>query len=275
MAAAARGLPLLALLVAIAATSARAEVTVNPGALELLPPPRPASPEPGTRPLGTRPPATRTPVTRPPGNHTPVANGSPTRTPATPSPTPSLPPAVVAPTPRPRIPDSPPAIAALPPPAPVPPPRPAPTPVVTITPDAPGVAGPLPKGVRVTFGPERTDLNPATEAALRDLARTLRNTPDTPINIYAYATGVPEDPSTARRVALGRALAARAVLITEGIPSTRIYPRALGPTGGDTAPDRVDVITGPPGPPPPEAPPTTPTLTTPALTSPTRTTPTR
>jgi hypothetical protein len=55
---------------------------------------------------------------------------------------------------------------------------------------------------------------------------------------------VPEDPSTARRLSLGRALAARAVLINEGIPSTRIYPRALGATGGDTDRDRVDVTTG-------------------------------
>ena len=42
-----------------------------------------------------------------------------------------------------------------------------------------------------------------------------------------------------------RALAARAVLISEGIPSARIYVRALGAAGGDGPADRVDVTSAP------------------------------
>ena len=115
--------------------------------------------------------------------------------------------------------------------------------------DAPGAASQIANGVRVTFGPDRYDLNPATEAALRELARTLKDK-DTSINVYAYAAGSSEDPSTPRRLSLARALAARAVLMSEGIASPRIYPRALGPQGGDADHDRVDVVAGNPSPPP-------------------------
>ena len=62
------------------------------------------------------------------------------------------------------------------------------------------------------------------------------------IDVVATAAGSADDPSTPRRLSLSRALAVRAVLINEGIPSTRIYPRALGPNIGDGPPDRVDVI---------------------------------
>ena len=143
------------------------------------------------------------------------------------------------------IPTVPPAIAALPPPPPIPAPR---IPVVAVPPiaaNAPGTATPQPNGLRITFGPDRQDLNADTDAALRALARSVR-AGTAAVTVLAYAAGTADDPSTARRLALGRALTARAVLINEGIASSRIYPRALGATGGDTDPDRVDVTTGPP-----------------------------
>ena len=72
--------------------------------------------------------------------------------------------------------------------------------------------------------------------------------------MVATAAGSADDPSTPRRLSLSRALAARAVLITEGIASTRIYVRALGASGPpDGPPDRVDVSAGLPGAPPPAA----------------------
>ena len=220
---------LLLLAASLAAGPASAQVTVNPGALDLLPTqpaprqqPRPAAPRPAPRANAPAPP------------------------PASPAP---APPAPVAQTPKPTLPVTPPAIAALPPAIPVPPARPLPTPVVPVAVDAPGTASPVPGGLRVTFGPDRQDLNPATEAALRELARSLRANDQANVNVYAYAAGTAEDPSTARRLSLGRALAARAVLITEGIASTRIYPRALGSAGGETDRDRVDVVAGTPGPP--------------------------
>lgn len=97
-------------------------------------------------------------------------------------------------------------------------------------------------GVRATFGADRSDLNSVTEAAIRSFARPLKATQQA-VNVAAYAAGSADDPSTPRRLSLARALAARAVLINEGIPSTRIYVRALGPAGGDGPPDRVDVST--------------------------------
>ncbi len=240
-----------------AAAQAFAQVTVNPGALDLLPaaPARPASPRPQPRPAPRSPAAPRpatpgqaaTPNpagtqqagTKPTGPNqagaTSAGAAASSATPAKPTPPP--------------LPVVPPAIAALPPPLAVPPPRAQPVATVSVSPDAPGVASPVPNGTRVTFGTDRQDLNPGTEAALRAFARQMRGNDLATVNIYAYAAGTPDDPSTARRLALGRALAARAVLINEGVASTRIYPRSMPPTGSEPASDRVDVLLGPPGPP--------------------------
>jgi hypothetical protein len=60
-------------------------------------------------------------------------------------------------------------------------------------------------------------------------------------NVVAYAAGIADDPSVARRVSLSRGLSVRAALMADGVPSTRIYVRALGASGGDAPPDRVDL----------------------------------
>jgi len=110
--------------------------------------------------------------------------------------------------------------------------------------------------VRVTFGPGTADLNPATQAALVAIAQKAKATPGEPVNILAHAPEIPDDPSTPRRLSLTRALVARAVLINQGIDSTRIYVKALGPTDLDGGPaDRVDVVLSPtPAPATPPAP---------------------
>lgn len=216
-----------------------AQVTMNKGALDALPREKPAphrrpAPHPTTRPAPRAHPAPRpaAPQTSTPQTPTPPAQATAPVEPA-----------------KPAIPLTPPAILALPPPTPVPLANPAPPPTVPVADDAPGQARSITGGVRVTFGPDRVDLNPATVAALRDFAHGLADKDGASINIYAYAAGNPEDPSAPRRLSLERALAARAVLINEGIASPRIYPRALGPAGGNADPDRVDVVTGPPTPP--------------------------
>jgi hypothetical protein len=72
---------------------------------------------------------------------------------------------------------------------------------------------------------------------------------DLPVTVQAYAQGTKEDPSTPRRLSLSRGLAARAVLLNDGIASTRIYLRALGASdAGDGPPNRVDVTLEAPGP---------------------------
>ena len=94
----------------------------------------------------------------------------------------------------------------------------------------------------MTFGPDRADLNGATVQALRDFARTLKANEQETVNLVATAAGTADDPSTPRRLSLSRALAARSVLVNEGIASTRIYVRALGTNGPEGPADRVDLI---------------------------------
>ncbi len=209
-------------------SAARAQPTngpaVNNGALDAL---KPAAPAPRPRPPSAR-----------PAPH-PPANGP--KTAAHPAP------AVVPVPPKPPVvPIAPPAIAAIPPAVTVPTQRPPEPPPIPVADDAPGDASSMPGGVRTTFGANRSELNAATEAAIRSFAHPLRDTAQA-IQVMAYAAGSPEDPSTPRRLSLARALAARAVLINEGIASTRIYVRALGPAAGDGPPDRVDLSTNTPG----------------------------
>ncbi len=141
------------------------------------------------------------------------------------------------------------------------PPRPAPPPpTIPVLADAAGDATKILGGTRITFGAGKSDLNPTTEAAVRAIALLAKADPAMDVNVYAYAAGPPDDPSTPRRLSLSRALAARSVLISEGIASTRIYVRALGATPSDGPPDRVDVTQAGvgPAPAPPSAAPTPP-----------------
>jgi outer membrane protein OmpA-like peptidoglycan-associated protein len=121
--------------------------------------------------------------------------------------------------------------------------------VVEVVTEAPGEALRLEDGWRITFGPGRSELNQATAKALRDLARSLPALAS--VTVSAYAPGTPEDPSTSRRLSLARALAARGVLIAEGVVSTRIVVRALGasqPAIAAGPPDRVDIAISVPSP---------------------------
>ena len=233
-----------------------AQVRVDPGALGQLEQSAPAPAAPTAR--TTARPATRTPphrrpaprkVPHPPAHPAvsrPAAPASPAQAKPRPAPRPATPPATqpatLAPAPPPAV--------VLPPVLQPPTPPPAPALPVPVLPDAAGEATKLPNGIRITFAPGKADLNPATAAALQALARAVKGDPNVDLNLYAYAAGAPDDPSTPRRLSLSRALNVRAVLINEGIVSTRIYPRALGATPSDGPADRVDVTNGPPPAPP-------------------------
>jgi outer membrane protein OmpA-like peptidoglycan-associated protein len=143
----------------------------------------------------------------------------------------------------------PPVIPAAPPPPPAfkapvtdvplhPEPPPPPVPVVAT---AVGTAGSIDGGSRITFGNGSADLNPATMQALLDFVAQLKANPDARAQIDAYSAGTADDPSTPRRMSLARGLAARAVLINGGIPSTRIYVRAIGQPHDSGPADRVDI----------------------------------
>ena len=165
------------------------------------------------------------------------------------APPPPMPPPPMLPPPMLPPPVLPPPV--LPPPM-LPPPlavttRPAAPPgTVTITADAPGGIAVLAGGLRVTFGGGRADMTQATSDAIRTLARSSGKTANFNVTGLAAANG--DDVSAPRRLALSRGLAIRALLINEGIASTRIYVRALGNNAeaiGTAPADRTDIVVSP------------------------------
>jgi outer membrane protein OmpA-like peptidoglycan-associated protein len=208
-------------------SGAEAQVSVDMHALDSLGPASPARPAPA-------------PVRRPAPPPAPVAANKPSgATAPTPqpntatqdhaSPRPST--ATAAPPPVPAVP-----VPALPTTQPAMPPpsttvaAPAPTPL------------PLPPPVRLVFDEGKTELTPADEATIRDLARSIPLPAADSVNVVAYAAGKPDDPSTARRLSLSRGIAVRSVLLASGVPSAQIYVRALGSTASEGPADRVELI---------------------------------
>jgi outer membrane protein OmpA-like peptidoglycan-associated protein len=106
---------------------------------------------------------------------------------------------------------------------------------------APGTATQIPDGLRVTFSADGAALNPATLAALREIAGSAVHEHAPAVSVDGYAKSDPSDPSTARRLSLSRALAAQAVMREAGIPSERIYVRALLAAEATPPANRVDV----------------------------------
>ena len=103
-------------------------------------------------------------------------------------------------------------------------------------------AVPLPAPVRLVFEEGQAELTPVNEAAIMVLAKEIPTPEADSVNVLAYAAGKPDDPSTARRLSLSRGMAVRSVLLANGVPSARIYVRALGATATDGPADRVELI---------------------------------
>jgi len=273
--------PLLLTGLLLLPAAAHAQVTIDLRALEALPQAPPPPTKPAARPvLRTIPAAPATEATLPvppvPPSATPApapatapaaANQSmastPPAHPAAPAPasTPAsasqatasagpTPPSAPAPPAAPAssvpppatLPAAPPALASLapipPPVAPAPAKPPAPPPVSAT---AGTTAKPENTGLRLEFKPDQSDLSPAADSAIGELVKTTPNGATVTFNIVAYAAGAVDDPSVARRMSLARGLSVRAALITAGVPSTRIYVRALGAGAADGPPDRVDL----------------------------------
>lgn len=155
------------------------------------------------------------------------------------------------------------ATATKPAPIPTIPPAPPPVPVfkdadivVPLHPPAPPA---MPKVVKDAKGEVQTtklhtllifddngvDLNESMMKAIMDYANMLKQHPNATVYLNAYSHGNPDDLSTPRRVALNRGLAIRAVLINQGIPSTRIYLLAKGipeTQVKNLSPDHVEMI---------------------------------
>jgi len=196
----------------------------------------PGTTQPGTTQPGTTQPGTTQPGAKPP----PAALAAPAPpkliAPAAP-PAPAPPAAVigVAPPPVPVIPPVAPPDAPM---APVPPP-PISAKAATTVDALPQKDG---KGVRLDFATGESDLTQGTADAVKALVDAAPKDDATTFNVLAYATGIPEDPSTARRLSLSRALSVRSALMAYGVPTTHIYVRALGAQAGDGPADRVDVM---------------------------------
>jgi outer membrane protein OmpA-like peptidoglycan-associated protein len=215
--------------------SALAQVTTNDKALEALQPPAP------------------------PAKATPAApatkSGEPAAAPNKANPTPAKPAAHHTPrkaasaqpaakAPLPKVPLAPPPNLVLAPPPPALPQHEHETPPpVPVKPDAIGTVTKIAGGAQLTFGPGSSDLNDATHAELIEIAGAARADKQLIVTITAWAPGTEEDPSTPRRLSLDRALAARAVLIHEGVESERVQAVAKGFVGiGDGNPDRLEIV---------------------------------
>jgi outer membrane protein OmpA-like peptidoglycan-associated protein len=236
-----RPLLILSAILLTSATPAFAQVTVDLHALQALPdhsaPSHPARREPvvrshpkvATKKVPAAEPATAAKQAPAPGPAV-AAKQAPPTAPAT------------SPSPQPAVPESVPALASIAPIAPAPPPPgekpPAPPPVSDT---AQTKAAPTSTGLRLTFAPGASDLSPESSASIKQLTAGVKLGDLTTFNVEAYAPGKADDPSTARRVSLSRAMAVRSALVADGVPSARIFVRALGEQFGDGPPDRADI----------------------------------
>jgi outer membrane protein OmpA-like peptidoglycan-associated protein len=226
------------------AASAAAQVTVDLHALDALPGAKPAQAEPHGRRAQTKPP--RRVATEKPQQPTsaPDNGAAATAAPAVAATQPAAPQAATPSSPSPppaTLPTAAPPTIALAPAAPPPPTEAAPPPPPPISDSAATAATSTSSGLRVTFGAGQADLSPSSAAAIKQLVEAAPPGANTSFNVVAYAAGTPEDPSTARRLSLSRALAVRSALMADGISSTRIFVRALGAASGNEPPDRVDL----------------------------------
>jgi outer membrane protein OmpA-like peptidoglycan-associated protein len=240
---------LLATVLLSTAAPALAQVTIDLHALDALPGAKPptheatphrAAPRPTSRPLATAKrektsPQQATAAQTPAAQTTTPPTSMTTATSSTPSVSATTPPPATLPN------AAPPAVAL----APVAPPPPAaeaaPPPPPPISAGSNSSATVTSGGLRVAFGSGEADLSQASADAIHSLVKNAPAGDNTSFNVVAYAAGTPEDPSTARRLSLSRALAVRSALIADGVNSARIYVRALGAAEGDQTPDRVEL----------------------------------
>jgi outer membrane protein OmpA-like peptidoglycan-associated protein len=212
------------------AAPALAQVTVDLHALDALPGAKPPAKGQAAHKAAPKPDQRRTAAVKP---------KEPSPQPATEAPA-ATPPVATASPPA-TLPTAPPPTVALAPTAPPPAAQAAPPPPPPISDSAATATTKVGAGLRVTFGAAEADLSPASAEAIRTIVQSAPAGDSTTFNVIGYAAGTPEDPSTARRLSLSRALAVRNALMADGVTSSRIYVRALGATGGDESPDRVDL----------------------------------
>lgn len=121
--------------------------------------------------------------------------------------------------------------------------EPAPPPAAQTLATLPAITpAPSPDGgvnTALLFAPGAVDLSADATAQLDTLLELLKS--QDRVQLKAHASGAATD-TEARRIALKRALAARSHFLANGIDSTRIDVRALGPAADGGSDDRIDVI---------------------------------
>jgi outer membrane protein OmpA-like peptidoglycan-associated protein len=225
-----RSLSILSAVFLTAATPVFAQVTVDLHALQALPDHR----------VTTRPPRS-VPLTAPGPQAVakPEAPVAATQTPAQPAMPETIPDVATI------TPIAPPALPAGS--APPPPVSDTAATAASLAPPDRTTSGPATSGLRLSFAPDQSDLSADGFASIKQMTQATPPGDATTFNVFAYAPGKPDDPSTARRVSLSRAMAVRNALVADGVPSARIFVRALGEQFGDGPPDRVDLnVTGAP-----------------------------
>ncbi len=228
---------------------ALAQVTVDLHALDALPstpgaPIRPPAPRPPPAPhaaVATTAPSAHA-ASLPPVEATPAPVVASTTPPAGPQPPVAPPPAAASPPPAATLPEAPPLVASIPPilpPEPVAGASPPPAPPIAAT--ATTTAAATQTGLRLTFASGQSDLSPGSADSIKQVVQAAPAGDATTFNVLAYASGDSDDQSVARRLSLARAIAVRAALMADGVPSSRIYLRALGSEAGQGPADRVDL----------------------------------
>lgn len=146
--------------------------------------------------------------------------------------------------PPPDVPANPPHPVVIPPPGvKVPTHPPVPPEDVKADPKATGKIEARPNGLRILFDANSSGMSQPMIDAVKEEAKKLATRPTVRVTLWASASGSTEDLSTPRRIALTRALVVRALLIREGVATTRIYPRATGlAAAGSNPPDRLDIV---------------------------------
>ena len=122
-----------------------------------------------------------------------------------------------------------------------------PAPEAMLVPEPPQIAAlpPPPRELdqmRLLFGEGSVDLSEEARQELETLASYLIHNQEQRVQLLAYARGVDQIGSRARRLSLSRALAVRAFLVEKGVRAARIDVRPLGSEATDGPPDRVDIV---------------------------------
>ena len=99
-------------------------------------------------------------------------------------------------------------------------------------------------GVSILFASESQDLPGGANAALDEIAATMKSQPDATLKLLGYSEAIGESPSKPRRLSLFRALAVRTYLLKQGIDSRRMTVQALGAKDPETdrPKNRVDIV---------------------------------